>query len=110
MNDFDTEILRPNFSPICRAIAGRELIEFEYNGSMRLAIPCAHGTLTSGNEALRAHQVYIRGHSRSVGIGKLYLVSKILNPRPTGEVFASNPHGYQLNDTAMQDIHCQLTS
>jgi hypothetical protein len=101
-------VLRPAFSPVCQAIAQRRLLEFDYNGTPRLAIPCAHGILTSGNQALRAHQVYLRGGSRSVGIGKLYLVEKMGNARVSEESFTDPPHGYQRDDSAMDAIHCQL--
>ena len=89
-------------SPICEAIAGRRLLQFHYNGATRIVIPCAHGFLSTGNEALRAHEV------SALRLGKLWRLDAMDGVALLAEGFASPPPGYRRGDRAMSRIHCQL--
>jgi hypothetical protein len=87
---------------VCQAIADRRLLRFAYNGRTRLVVPCAHGVLDTGNEALRAHEV------AAPRLGKLFLLRSMLSAEVCPEGFDAPPPGYRRGDTAMAWIHCQL--
>lgn len=89
---------------VCAAIQGRRCIRFSYHGTHRMAIPCAHGTLTTGHEALRAHEV-VGGQVRP---GKLFLLGDLEDVEVCAEGFAKPPPHYHRDDRAMRSIHCQL--
>lgn len=93
---------------VCRAIEERRLLLFNYNGRSRLAYPCAHGWLSTGNEALRAHEVAFVGSQRRVGSGKLFLLASMHLVELADETFDRPPRGYQADDRGMASIHCQL--
>jgi hypothetical protein len=99
-------VVDPNL--ICLAIAERRLLLFDYNDRQRLAYPCAHGHLSTGNEALRAHEVTMVAGHRRVGAGKLFLLGSMSNVALSDEHFDRPPHGYHRDDRGMADIHCQL--
>jgi hypothetical protein len=93
---------------ICDAIRRRLLLEFQYNGRLRVVAPYCHGVSTRGVELLRAVQV--RGSS-STGFsraGKLWTIAEMVNLRITDEAFTPNDPQYNANDTAMKDIHCRI--
>jgi hypothetical protein len=87
---------------VCQAIADRRLLRFAYNGRTRLVVPCAHGVLDTGNEALRAHEV------AAPRLGKLFLLRSMVAAEVCAEGFDAPPTGYRRGDTAMARIHCQL--
>jgi hypothetical protein len=93
---------------ICTAIAQRRLIQFDYNGTRRLAYPCAHGILSTGNEALRAHEVIFVNGRRRTAMGRLYLLRSMSDVAVDDESFERPPHGYRRDDRGMASIHCQL--
>lgn len=92
---------------ICRAIAEKRLIEFNYDGGNRVVEPHCAGTTTAGNPGLRGYQV--GGYSSSGKMGwKMFDMSK------AGSVNISNSHfggprpDYNRNDKGMSSIKCQL--
>jgi hypothetical protein len=91
---------------ICEAIRKRALLEFSYQGRLRVVAPYCHGVSTRGVEVLRAIQV--RGFSRSggLGFGKLWTVSEMVNPRLIDETFAPDDPNYNPNDTGIKQIYC----
>jgi hypothetical protein len=93
---------------ICAAIAEHRLLQFDYNGTRRLAYPCAHGILSTGNEALRAHEVIFVNGKRRTAMGRLYLLRSMSNVEVDEERFERPPHGYRRGDRGMASIHCQL--
>jgi hypothetical protein len=93
---------------VCTAIAQRRLLLFSYSGRARLAYPCAHGFLSTGNEALRAHEVTVAGGVRRVGMGKLFRLDTMRDVRISDEPFTTPPRGYRRDDRGMAGIHCQL--
>ena len=93
---------------VCAAIARRHFLRFVYNGSERVAYPCAHGWLTTGNEALRAHEVrLVLGRLRTLP-GRLYLLRSMSEVAVTEQPFDDPPRGYRRGDRGMAEIHCQL--
>lgn len=93
---------------ICTAIAQRHFLRFVYNGRSRVAYPCAHGRLTTGNEALRAHEVQLASGRVRTLPGRLYLLRSMSEVAVTDQPFDEPPHGYRRGDRGMADIHCQL--
>ena len=95
-------------SVICEAIRRRMLLEFEYQGRLRVVAPYCHGTSTRGTEVLRAIQVRGASASGGLGFGKLWTVADIVAPRITGESFAPDDPDYNPEDSAMLKIHCRI--
>jgi hypothetical protein len=95
-------------SIFCDAIRTRSLLDFDYHGLHRVVAPYCHGVSTRGVEVLRA--VQLRGSSTSggFGFGKLWVVSDIVAPRMTGEVFVPDDPNYNPDDHAMKTIHCRI--
>ena len=93
---------------ICRAIASRTLLEFDYDGRHRIVAPYCHGTLKKEVEALRAIQVGGTSRSSRFGIGKLWHVDKMTNVRNTREPFIATDPDYQPDDGVMIEIHCRV--
>jgi len=93
---------------ICDAISKREIIQFYYDGGIRVVEPHCHGISTAGNEVLRGYQ--IEGFSESGNpVGwKLFDISKISSITSTGKTFAQNRPSYNPNDKAMKTVHCNV--
>lgn len=92
---------------LCAAIRNLELIEFEYEGLLRVVEPYCHG-FTRNGEVLRAIQVGGESRSRGMGFGKLWTVDKPRHVRATGKHFVPNDPNYNPNDSAMTNIHCAV--
>jgi len=98
-------------SLLCKAIATRVLLEFDYHGAHRIVAPYCHGTSTKGSQVLRAVQLRRPGSSSpsgNYGLGKLWLVSKMENTKLTSERFAPDDPQYNPNDKGMTKIHCRV--
>lgn len=93
---------------ICAAIRDLRLLEFDYDGLHRVVAPYCHG-FTAHGEVLRAVQVRGESHSRGMGFGKLWKLSKMLNLRPTTEPFVPDDPHYNPDDSAMVTIHCRAS-
>lgn len=94
-------------SIICEAIRTRALLEFHYDGRLRVVAPYCHGTSTRGVEVLRAIQV--RGLTTSgLGFGKLWTVSKMVGLRLVAETSSPDDPNYNPNDSGMKQIHCRV--
>jgi len=93
---------------ICSAIRSRQVLRFSYDGGWRTVEPFCHGISTAGNEVLRGYQT--GGYSESGNpVGwKLFQVSKIASPTPTGQTFSGARPGYNPNDAAMTSVHCHV--
>jgi hypothetical protein len=94
-------------SAICEAIRRRVLLQFEYNGQLRVVAPYCHGVSMPGNEVFRAVQVR-GGSSTGMGVGKLWQVDKMVNPRVLDEPFTPDDPKYNPNDSAMKQICCRI--
>jgi hypothetical protein len=84
------------------------LLEFDYDGLHRVVAPYCHGSTAKG-EVLRAVQIRGASHSRGMGFGKLWTVSKMLNVQQTLEPFIPNDPHYNPDDSAMLEIHCRVS-
>ncbi|HEV7678299.1 MAG TPA: hypothetical protein VGQ42_06995 [Candidatus Dormibacteraeota bacterium] len=73
-----------------------------------MVYPCAHGVLSTGNEALRAHEATLRDGTLLVGAGKLFLLIDMRDAHLTDDGFEQAPRGYRRDDRGMARIHCQL--
>jgi hypothetical protein len=95
-------------SIISEAIRKRTLLEFSYDGRLRVVAPYCLGVSTRGAEVLRAIQV--RGFSASGGrgFGKLWSVSKMGSPRLLDETFTPDDPNYNPHDSGMTQIYCRV--
>ena len=91
--------MEKNINPeICDAISSRKMIQFSYDGGIRIVEPYCYGLTKEGNEVLRAFQ--IKGYSKSGNPygWKLFKVSKIKNLKINEDHFAIGHH-YSLEPT-----------
>ena len=77
---------------ICSAVKSKQMIQFNYEDSTRIAEPYCYGQSRAGNEVLRAYQ--IKGYSKSSNpVGwKLFRASKMENIIITDEYFTIGHH------------------
>ncbi|MGY5846815.1 hypothetical protein ACW6QP_05300 [Salegentibacter sp. HM20] len=91
---------------IIEAIENREILEFYYDGELRVVEPHCYGETTAGNEGLRAYQV--DGYSSSGRMGwKLYNLSNARNIQSTEENFNVR-HDYKKGDSGMSSIYAEI--
>jgi hypothetical protein len=91
---------------ICRAIATRTLLAFDYDGHYRIVEAHCHGTGPRGQELVRGYQ--IAGSSTSGALGwKLFDVARISELRGINEHFAPRAD-YNPADAAMHPVHCSV--
>ena len=93
---------------ICAAIRKRALLQFEYNGRLRIVAPYCYGVSTRGNDVLRAIQLRGASNSRSSPFGKLWSVAKMADVRVLAETFTPDDPNYNPNDSGMTQIHCRI--
>lgn len=86
----------------------KKIIEFYYNGGLRIVEPFCYGVSSAGNEVLRAYQ--IGGYSESGNpIGwKLFKVCQMSNLHITDKHFTNIRTGYNPNDSAMITIYSHI--
>ncbi|QXV66448.1 hypothetical protein INP83_05020 [Mucilaginibacter sp. 21P] len=92
---------------LTKAIQSQFLIEFEYDGGIRVVEPHCHGLSLKGNHVLRAYQV--DGYSSTGAYGwKLYDISKVTTIIIREDIFPSVRTGYSKGDKGMISIYCEL--
>lgn len=91
---------------IQEAIRKRALLEFRYDGRLRVVAPYCYGVSTRGVEVLRAIQVRGDSASGGLGFGKLWAVDKMIKPRMLDETFAPDDPNYNPSDLGMKQIYC----
>ena len=92
---------------LAKAIRGRKVVTFHYDGRGRTVEPHCYGISTAGNFVLRGYQT--RGLEPGEPTGwRLFKVNKIANIRDTGKVFRETRPGYNPNDRGMSRVHCNL--
>jgi len=92
---------------VVNAIANRNVIEFYYEGELRVVEPHCYGKTTAGNEGLRAYQ--IDGYSSSGTMGwKMYDLAKAENINVTIVPFDGPRAGYKRGDRGMSSIYVEL--
>ena len=94
-------------SVLCGAIEGKFLIEFLYEGGIRVVEPHCYGLSSAGNEAFRGYQV--DGFSSSGTLGwRMFMLSKVQNMAVLEKTFPNPRPGYKKNDRGMKEIFCEL--
>lgn len=92
---------------IIEAIECLYVIEFYYEGKLRVVEPHCYGITTAGNEGLRAFQ--IEGYSSSGKFGwKMYDLGKAINITLRDTNFKSSRPGYKKGDMGMSRIYAEL--
>ena len=92
---------------IIEAIENKNLVEFNYDGELRVVEPHCYGLSTKGNEVLRAYQV--DGYSSSGNMGwKMYDIGKADNINVLEDTFDKSRSGYQKGDKGMDEIYAEL--
>jgi len=92
---------------IVDAIENQNVLEFYYEGELRVVEPHCYGLTTAGNEGLRAYQ--IGGYSSSGKLGwKMYSLDKANRITNTDDEFDGPRPGYQSGDKGMSRIYAEL--
>ena len=92
---------------ITDAIEQKLLLEFQYDGGIRIVEPYCHGLSSKGNHVLRAFQV--DGYSSSGQMGwKLYDMSKSSGLLVSGEAFSVIRPGYSRGDKGIITIYHEI--
>jgi len=92
---------------IIKAIENLNVIEFYYDGELRVVEPHCYGLTTAGNEGLRAYQV--DGYSSSGKFGwKLYDIGKADGISITEDSFDGPRTGYKRGDKGMDEIYAEI--
>lgn len=91
---------------IIDAIENQNVIEFNYDGELRVVEPYCYGKTTAGNEGLRAYQ--IDGFSSSGKMGwKMYDLGKADDIEVSDEPF-STKNDYKRGDKGMSEIYAEI--
>jgi predicted DNA-binding transcriptional regulator YafY len=93
---------------ICKAIQKKAVIEFNYEGELRIVEPQCYGISTAGKEVMRGFQTAGHSRSRRSVSEKLFELSKISGLKETGETFSKPGPHYNPSDKAMVYVHCHL--
>lgn len=88
---------------IIAAISERHILEFTYDGQLRVVEPHAYGVNFEGDESLRAFQTNMREPD-----WRMFLLAKIQTLSATPRIFSGPRKDYYRNETAMDQIHTQL--
>ncbi len=92
---------------IVDAIENQSVIEFYYDGELRVVEPHCYGVTTAGNEGLRAFQ--IGGYSSTGKLGwKMYDLGKADDITIIENQFEGPRPGYQSGDKGMSKIYAEL--
>ena len=92
---------------IIEAIENKNLVEFRYDGELRIVEPHCYGLSTKGNEVLRAYQV--DGYSSYGNMGwKMYDLGKANNINILEDTFDEPRNGYKKGDKDMDEIYVEL--
>jgi hypothetical protein len=92
---------------IVESIENQNVIEFYYDGELRVVEPHCYGLTTAGNEGLRAFQ--IGGYSSTGKFGwKMYDLGKADGITIFPNQFDGPRSGYQRGDKGMSRIYAEL--
>lgn len=94
---------------IRKAIQQKLLIEFYYDGGIRIVEPHCYGISTAGNPVLRAYQITGTSKSGLSSGWKLFDLSKIINLAVSSQSFIGVRPGFNPNDSAMTSIYCHAS-
>jgi hypothetical protein len=92
---------------IITAIQNLNVVEFYYEGELRVVEPHCYGETTASNEGLRAYQ--IDGYSSTGKFGwKIYDLGKADDIVITDHAFNGPREGYKRGDKGMSQIYAEL--
>ncbi len=92
---------------IIQAITDKSLIQYEYEGGIRIVEPHCFGITTAGYDAVRAFQ--IDGYSSTGKMGwKIFICAKISSLTILDKSFEFPRTDYKRGDKGMKTIYCEL--
>ena len=93
---------------ICEAIKSKRLLQFQYDGLVRVVEPHLLGRKTSGKDSLSAYLV--RGYTKldREPFWACYVLSEMKSLVVLDEIFAAPREGYNPNDKGMKYVFCRL--
>jgi hypothetical protein len=92
---------------LCRAITEKYLVQFKYDGRLRIVEPFCCGISTAGNYVLRGFQ--IRGSDKTKPLcWRLYELADISQMSITRHNFKGKRQGYNSEDPTMTKIFCRI--
>lgn len=93
---------------LCQAIAEKYLVQFKYDGRLRIVEPFACGLSSANNHVLRGFQ--IRGTDKTKPLcWRLYELAEISQLNITKHNFKGNRKEYNPYDAAMTEIFCRIS-
>ncbi len=92
---------------LCRAITDKHLVQFKYDGRLRVVEPFCCGISTAGNYVLRGFQ--IRGSDKTKPLcWRLYELAEISQMSVTQHGFKRKREDYNPEDSAMTKVFCRI--
>jgi hypothetical protein len=92
---------------IIQAIVSRNLVQFDYDGGIRIVEPHCYGLTPNGIEGLRAFQV--GGYSSTGKMGwKMFYLTNATSIDVLEDSFESPRPGYSRGDKGMNIIHAEI--
>ena len=92
----------------CSAIKNKEIIQFYYDGGIRIVEPFCYGETHRGNIVLRAFQIDGYSSSGNSEGWKLFKVEDMSDISLVGRKFTKIREHYNPNDKAMLRIICKV--
>ena len=93
---------------ICNAIRNKEIIQFYYDGGIRIVEPFCYGKNHKGNMVLSGFQVDGYSSSGKAEGWKLFKIEEMKDISLTGKKFELIRPFYNPNDTRMSIIICKV--
>jgi len=93
---------------ICEAIRERKLLQFYYDGGIRIVEPYAYGYGKNGDLKLRAYQVSGYSSRGQTEGWKLFNVDKITGAKVIDDCFSIRSEYNPLGDRHIPDIICKV--
>lgn len=93
-------------SIICNAIKNKQVLEFYYDGGIRVVEPFCYGISTAGNEVLRGFQIEGYSNSGNSFGWKLFKIDEMTSIRNKNMNFSGQRPYYNPNDKSMTEIFC----
>lgn len=92
---------------LIKSISNKFLIQYEYDGGIRIVEPHCFGITSAGHDGLRAYQV--DGYSSTGRMGwKMFVCTKITALIILEKNFDSPRPDYKKGDKGMKSIYCEL--
>lgn len=102
--------MKPKADPlIISAIRRKSVLQFNYNGKMRIVEPQTYGLSTTGREVLRAWERPGSNGFKGSGMAKLFDLEKISGLRETGQTFPGALPAHNPDDAAMKEVFATLS-